>query len=331
MLTETLNIRRRDAEERARKTLLGMARQLGDIADEALRVGDLLALPIGGDAGVEWLVGEQPEPTVARLIPVDGGPWVGVRDVALDPASMGPRVARGALATDVPMDRLASASRVGRLSADDLERVRQCVSGRRSNDPTAIEVSADPDYRAWIEGRLRPAVEALDMLPAAFVPQPAPPPARPTSPPGRWLALAASIVLAVLATWTVARWDMPSDRGGEVALAVFMPVTDTVRAAETTVVERLPAAEWIVLAFRTLTPVPYPTYRLDLVDLDALDGEPFWSASDLRLQGASDIIVRVPTVTLDARRVEARLFGRSTDDEVEPLERWRFRVVDRTD
>ncbi|MEM1180576.1 MAG: hypothetical protein AAGM22_19680 [Acidobacteriota bacterium] len=327
--------RRTRAEAAARETLAISERQLAQRDGEPPRRGDLYALSAGAEAGIEWLVTSDPADGRVTLAAADGMPLVGALDHRVDAsAPAGPQVLRGAAVRSVAVDLLPAARRVGVVLRSHVDRFQQRLEDPSAVDATAEEVSSEPEYRAWVEERLKPALEALEALDRARSLHHA------TRGPGpSWWGLAASMALAVLAGWVVnemTRAPAQAPPGGEVAMAFFAPQVDVTRSTEATVVEWAPDLPSAVLAFRTLTPEAYPAYQLELIDRNAEETAPsLWSRSGLRLQGASEIVVLVPVEVLVGRNVEAQLFGLPQTDGAEteakrvPLERWRFRLAER--
>ncbi len=165
--------------------------------------GDVFVVRETAGHPVEWAV-VAADPVDARrllVVPVDSYPQIGSCDVRLRLGTSG-RIAnaRCDLSTWVDASVFDPQLRTGTLTGDELNRVRSKRKHIESGTVVASigeeEVDGDPEYTAWKEETLRPALDALPKAKSKPVI---------TFPPGRrrfesvnrWLALAATVVLVV--------------------------------------------------------------------------------------------------------------------------------------
>ncbi len=165
--------------------------------------GDVFVVRETAGYPVEWAV-VSADPVDARrllVVPVDSYPQIGSCDVDLRLGTSG-RIAnvRCDLSTWVDASVFDPQLRTGSLTDEELDRIRtkrdQIESGTVVASIGEEEVDGDPEYTAWKQETLGPALAALPEAKKPVVV---------TVPPGRpgfesvsrWLALAASVVLVV--------------------------------------------------------------------------------------------------------------------------------------
>lgn len=165
MEVRLMNLSKR-REQLGRLSLEALAEKRGQPLDGPPPVaGDTLIFP-GAEPGVEWLLVAHDADGRALLIPLDGMPLVGGRDLSLEEQMGEPLTARCGFAVWLTDDLLEAGSKARRVE----EAVVQSVHAKleevehSTGTPTLFEqeAEADSEYRAWAE-RLRASSLRLQM------------------------------------------------------------------------------------------------------------------------------------------------------------------------
>ncbi len=181
--------------------------------------GDVFVVRETAGHPVEWAVVDAHAVDDGRLlvVPVDNYPQLGSRDIGLRLGTSG-RIANVRCDLDTWVDAavLDPGLRTATMTDDELAGVRarreQIESGTLAASIGEEEVDGDPEYTAWKEETLAPALAALpEAKPVVRVPLDG----RPVNP---WLALAATVVLVAMGLggyreWRHLRTELTSERG----------------------------------------------------------------------------------------------------------------------
>ncbi len=300
------------------------------------RPGDIFVFPVPGDLLVEWLVVEETEDGLLRVVAVDDSPGVGHRDVVLDPDTDA-GLASVRCAADVTLAAAAfdPQRRTGSLTGETLDRVRSkraaLVDSSLVPSLADQEIDEDPQYQNRMEelGEVRAALaksspaERAAVLP--FQRNDRAESEATTKWPGPGLfALAASVLLAV-GFGSVAIWQLQSRITAleeELQEAphsnlpfVWFTGAERVRGDETDPFVVSTGARRLALILEVTSPKIYPRYRVEIVE-----GEPpkeIW-ASDQLIKSGSELSFDLPRSLLRTGGYELRIYGLTAAEEPSP-------------
>ncbi|MEM7588315.1 MAG: hypothetical protein AAF560_33315 [Acidobacteriota bacterium] len=171
MNTETTNTEATRAQQRGAtvKTAVDLKIRQGRLTQRRQgppEVGDIFLSRRTAEVPVEWLVMETGDDGRLRVMPLDDFPFVGSRDLELPARSLGGAgVLRCDLGEWVEPDAFEPELRTGALSLPEMETVRRKQLAVEAWTPggSLLEevIDGDPEYRAWRDETLRPAMDAL--------------------------------------------------------------------------------------------------------------------------------------------------------------------------
>ncbi|MEM8932521.1 MAG: hypothetical protein AAGE94_15165 [Acidobacteriota bacterium] len=220
--------------------------------------GELFVLAATAEQPVEWAVIDTPSPDRRLVVPFDGQPMIGSRDVAVQQpdagdenvggATRGPGGLRCGFPLDVDAPTLLDGRCTGRVAREPVRRARsisrQLAAGQAVGTAIGREVDTEPEYRAWIEEVVAPAHDALRRVSRPAI-EPIEAVVEPASVVSRsWWPLAAVLLLAVgLALgWRV--FDLQGQRLAlQDELAAARQPVDALRASEAELRRRLTDAD----------------------------------------------------------------------------------------